>query len=232
MRLPGRGRRRRSRTRRPASRKRLAAQLSRCTPAPGEHGSAVGRRISLRVCESHCQGHHASLLTGRVDGDGSLRAASADDALVFTTGVGTPLEPRNVLRSFHSLCDRAQVRRVRIHDLRHAAASFMLLRGVDMRVVMGTLEHSRLATTSDLYTHLLEPVQRAAADRMESLLRQVTPHSGRRPQASEPARPCRRRAAWLPTDPVPASGLVLAQFELGRSSPSLLAAPTPGHPGA
>ena len=102
----------------------------------------------------------------------------ADDALVFTTSVGTPLEPRNVLRSFHALCDRADVRRVRIHDLRHAAASFMLLQGVDMRVVMGTLGHSRLATTSDLYTHLLEPVQRAAADRMDDLLRRVAPPSG------------------------------------------------------
>jgi integrase len=102
----------------------------------------------------------------------------ADDALVFTTSVGTPLEPRNVLRSFHALCDRAAVRRVRFHDLRHAAASFMLLQGVDMRVVMGTLGHSRLATTSDLYTHLLEPVQRAAADRMDDLLRQVTPGPG------------------------------------------------------
>lgn len=112
---------------------------------------------------------------------GQERLASAvkvDDALVFTTGIGTPLEPRNVLRSFHALCDRAQVRRVRIHDLRHAAASFMLLQGVDMRVVMGTLGHSRLATTSDLYTHLLEPVQRAAAERMDDLLRQVTPPSG------------------------------------------------------
>ena len=90
----------------------------------------------------------------------------------------TPLEPRNVLRSFHALCDRAEVRRVRIHDLRHAAASFLLMQGVDMRVVMGTLGHSRLATTSDLYTHLLEPVQRAAADRMDDLLRQVRPGAG------------------------------------------------------
>ena len=104
--------------------------------------------------------------------------AWVDQALVFTTSIGTPLEPRNVLRSFHALCDRAEVRRVRIHDLRHAAASFLLLQGVDMRVVMGTLGHSRLATTSDLYTHLLEPVQRAAADRMDDLLRQVRPGSG------------------------------------------------------
>jgi integrase len=34
-----------------------------------------------------------------------LRSAIwADQALVFTTGIGTPLEPRNVLRSFHALC--------------------------------------------------------------------------------------------------------------------------------
>lgn len=39
-----------------------------------------------------------------------------------------------------------------------------------MRVVMGTLGHTRQATTSDLYTHLLEPLQRAAADGMDALL--------------------------------------------------------------
>ena len=99
----------------------------------------------------------------------------SDEELVFTTSVGTALEPRNVLRAFHDLCDRAGVRRVRIHDLRHAAASFLLLQGVDLRVVMGTLGNSRLATTSDLYTHLLEPVQRDAAERMNELLTRVQP---------------------------------------------------------
>ena len=39
---------------------------------------------------------------------------------------------------------------------------------------MGTLGHSRLATTSDLYTRLLEPVQRATADRMDDPLRPMT----------------------------------------------------------
>jgi integrase len=73
-------------------------------------------------------------------------------ALVFTTTIGTPLEPCNVLRSFHAVCDRAEVRRVRNHDVRHAADTFLLLLGVDMRVVVGTLGHSRLATTSDPLT--------------------------------------------------------------------------------
>jgi integrase len=109
--------------------------------------------------------HRAAQVTDRL-----AAPAWTDDDFVFTTSVGTALEPRNVARSLHTLCDRAGVRRIRVHDLRHSAASFLLLQGVDMRVVMGTLGHSRQATTSDLYTHLLEPLQRAAADRMDALL--------------------------------------------------------------
>lgn len=90
--------------------------------------------------------------------------------LIFTTSIGTAIEPRNVHRSFLAFCAEAGVRQLRIHDLRHSAASFLLLQGVDMRVVMGTLGHTRQATTSDLYTHLLEPLQRAAADGMDALL--------------------------------------------------------------
>ena len=45
----------------------------------------------------------------------------ADPDLVFTTSVGTtPIEPRNVNRSWSALRDRAGVPGVRIHDLRHA----------------------------------------------------------------------------------------------------------------
>ena len=50
--------------------------------------------------------------------------------LVFTTSVGTALEPRNVSRSWERVCERAGLdRHLRIHDLRHAAASFLLLQG-------------------------------------------------------------------------------------------------------
>jgi len=99
--------------------------------------------------------------------------AWADPTLVFTTRVGTAIEPRNSLRAFHTLCDRADFRRARIHDLRHAAASFTLLQGIDLRR-HGHPGHSRLSTTSDPYTHLLEPVQQAAATRMDDLPRAVS----------------------------------------------------------
>ncbi len=125
----------------------------------------VGNALELPALQAHRSSQAVERMAAR---------AWTDPTLVFTTGVGTAIEPRNCLRAFHTLCDRAGVRRVRIHDPRHAAASFMLLQGIDLRVVMGTLGHSRLSTTSDLYTHLLEPVQQAAAARMDDLLREVS----------------------------------------------------------
>ena len=44
-----------------------------------------------------------------------------------------------------------------------------------MRTIMDQLGHSRMATTSDLYTHVLDEVKRDAANRMDSLLKDLLP---------------------------------------------------------
>lgn len=94
--------------------------------------------------------------------------------LVFTTSVGTPLEPRNVNRAWEALCGRAGVRQLRLHDLRHSAASFMLSAGVDLKTIQTTLRHTRLSTTADVYAHVLDDVKRHAAERMDGVLRDLT----------------------------------------------------------
>lgn len=90
--------------------------------------------------------------------------------VVFTTELGTYLEPRNVSRAFTQLCQAAGVRPLRLHDLRHSAASFLLLQGVDLKTVQTMLRHTRLATTADLYLHVHPELQRGAVDSMERLL--------------------------------------------------------------
>ena len=90
--------------------------------------------------------------------------------LVFTTSIGTAIEPRNMVRHFQALCQRAGLPAIRFHDLRHTCASLLLAQGVEPRVIMETLGHSAIGTTMNLYTHVLPATQRSAADRMDDLL--------------------------------------------------------------
>lgn len=75
--------------------------------------------------------------------------------LVFTTSIGTPLEPTNLRRDFDALIANAGVLRIRFHDLRHMCASLLRAQGVSPRVVMGVLRHSTLSVTMDLYSHVM-----------------------------------------------------------------------------
>ena len=60
---------------------------------------------------------------------------------------------------------------MRIHDLRHSAATFLLAAGVEMKVVQDILRHTRLATTADFYAHVLDEVSDAAAETLNGYLK-------------------------------------------------------------
>lgn len=89
--------------------------------------------------------------------------------LVFTTGLGTPLEASNVTHYFQRHLRAAGLPRARFHDLRHSAASFLLARGTPPRVVMELLGHSTMATTMNIYGHVLQDQLKDAAGRMDAL---------------------------------------------------------------
>lgn len=95
-----------------------------------------------------------------------------DPDLVFSTSVGTAMEPRNVNRAWSTVCERAGVT-LRLHDLRHAAASLAFAAGADVKEVQSMLHHTRAATTSDIYVHVFESVRRGTADRMDGVLRRL-----------------------------------------------------------
>jgi integrase len=89
---------------------------------------------------------------------------------VFTTPVGTPVDPRNDNREFKKLLARAGLPPVRLHDLRHTAASLLLAQGVPARVVMEILGHSQIALTMNTYSHVAPEVSHEAAERMARVL--------------------------------------------------------------
>jgi integrase len=72
-------------------------------------------------------------------------------------------------RSFQPLIERAEVPRVRFHDLRHTAATLLMIQGVHPRVVQEMLGHSSVNVTLDTYSHVSEDLQRDAAAKMDAL---------------------------------------------------------------
>ncbi|QUQ68247.1 integrase family protein [Kutzneria sp. CA-103260] len=84
--------------------------------------------------------------------------------LMFTEQDGQPLHPAKVTDRFKELVVQAGLPPIRLHDLRHGAATLALAAGVEMKVVQAMLRHSSITITSDTYTSVLSQVAREAAD--------------------------------------------------------------------
>ncbi|MCX4981488.1 site-specific integrase [Streptomyces sp. NBC_00572] len=90
---------------------------------------------------------------------------------VFTTRTGSPVEPRNVYRSFTRVAASGGLRVIRLHDARHGCATLLTAAGVAPRVVMEILGHSQISITMDVYTHVVQDTQREAISHMDRLLK-------------------------------------------------------------
>ena len=76
----------------------------------------------------------------------------------------------NVTHEFQKELGKAgDYHKVRFHDLRHSAASFLIASGVPMRQVQDQLGHSGLALTIATYTHVSTEMKRDAAAAMDAL---------------------------------------------------------------
>jgi integrase len=110
-----------------------------------------------------------------------LGRAWLDNGLVFTTKTGRPVEPRNLVRSFHRICDGNQIRPIKVHHLRHTTATLLKNLGVPARDAQIILGHSRLAVTLEIYTHEDRQAQREALGRISEALG----HASELPAADE-----------------------------------------------
>ncbi|MCB2178392.1 site-specific integrase [bacterium] len=58
-----------------------------------------------------------------------------ENNLVFSSTIGTIQEPRNLLRHFKGIIQKAGLPDIRFHDLRHTAAALMFKQGAHPKVV-------------------------------------------------------------------------------------------------
>ena len=133
------------------------------------HGTVLGelktehsrRRLNLPivVCEA------LERWRGIQDEDRArLGEAWTDSGLVFTSPLGTAIDPDGFSKAFKVVASEAGLGDWHIHELRHSAASLLLGAGVPLKVVSEYLGHSNVSTTGDLYAHVL-PAQFAEVAR-------------------------------------------------------------------
>jgi integrase len=91
--------------------------------------------------------------------------------LVFSTIEGKHLKPNGVSRSWRQTCKAKKLPRVQFHALRHTHASIAIRAGVDVLTISRRLGHSSASMTLDVYGHLMEGADEAAAKAMEGMLK-------------------------------------------------------------
>lgn len=93
-----------------------------------------------------------------------------DRGLVFDRGDGRLL-PNESLHWKHRLAIAAAgVPKIRMHDLRHSAATLMLKAGIPLEIVSHMLGHASQYITADIYGHIDVSMQRSAVDALGSVV--------------------------------------------------------------
>lgn len=88
---------------------------------------------------------------------------------MFTQPIGHPIDPRADYDEWKALLTAAGVREARLHDVRHTAATMLLVLNVPSRTVMDLMGWSQLSMTQR-YQHVPDQLRRDVADKLGQLL--------------------------------------------------------------
>jgi integrase len=93
---------------------------------------------------------------------------------VFCMTDGEPIK-KNSFRnsSFLPILAGAGVPKIRFHDLRHTAASFLLAQGVHSKLVQEQLGHAQISITLDIYSHVSPSMQKEAAAKIDQMFKRA-----------------------------------------------------------
>jgi integrase len=94
-----------------------------------------------------------------------------DTGLFFVRPDGRAWHPNSVSQRFRRLIDRGGFPPVRLHDLRHSAATIALQAGVDVKVVSEQLGHSTTTLTRDTYQSVAKSLHHEAAGAVATRIR-------------------------------------------------------------
>ena len=96
----------------------------------------------------------------------------SEESFVFTSEADgrRPWRPDRVTHAFTRARQQAGLGHFRLHDLRHFMATQMLAAGIPIALVAQRLNHARISTTLNVYTHAIRAGDRPAAETLAALI--------------------------------------------------------------
>jgi integrase len=89
--------------------------------------------------------------------------------LLFYSETGSPIDINNVRkRVFYKCLEKAGLRRIRIHDLRHTYATLRISKGDNILDVSKQLGHHSVKITLDTYAHWMPGGKKAEVDELDA----------------------------------------------------------------
>lgn len=141
---------------------------------------AVGYEVVHSTPKSHCarvidlDAETVEQLRGHRRRQEAERAEWGDDykgqELVVAKENGEPIHPHTFSQAFERLIEKAGLRTIRLHDLRHTHATLALKAGVPVKVISERLGHESPAFTLKQYAHVIPGMQAEAAAQIASLV--------------------------------------------------------------
>lgn len=83
-----------------------------------------------------------------------------DTMIFFNHTTGRPYSDSYLRQYFYMYCDKANVPRIRMYDLRHTFVTTMLAEGIPLAPISKTIGHSSFKTTVDKYSHIAEKTRK------------------------------------------------------------------------
>lgn len=92
-----------------------------------------------------------------------------DSDRLFVQEYGKPINPETVHFWLKKMLKNSGLPDVTLHSLRHTNITLQIAAGVPLTTVAGRAGHSRVSTTSDIYSHFIKTSDEAAAEALEDI---------------------------------------------------------------
>lgn len=132
------------------------------------------KTLSVRVVRLM---HKGELIEKQPKAHSRLRTIVIPDSLVsllssYKNGsnfIFDEINPNSINSSWNKFCKRNNIRKIRIHDLRHTHATLLLAQGVDIKTISERLGHSNISITMNTYTDVLKELDTSAAHKLDEI---------------------------------------------------------------